>query len=288
MTTDVSIKKGLDALFDNTVNKKPDDGGGKRINILFLEPSPLQPRRKFDEEKLQELANSIKSEGIIQPIIVREVSTNKYEIIAGERRWRAAQIAGLSVIPVIISNVSDKTVLAFSLIENIQREDLNALEEALAYRRLIDEFELTHEQVAKNVGKSRASVSNFLRLLNLEKEVQDLLMKDKLDMGHARALLALPKELQFETANTIVEKDLSVRETEKLVQNIIKPKPMKPEASPELITWADELSNKLSSRLSNSVVVKVDHQGKGRVVIPFESTDEVEWLVKVINNKNLS
>jgi ParB family chromosome partitioning protein len=199
--------------------------GQSVLPVEFLQRGRYQPRRHFDENKLQELADSIKAQGMVQPIVVRSVGDNNYEIIAGERRWRAAQLAGLAEVPVFIREVDDQTAMAMALIENIQRDDLNPLEEAVALHRLLDEFGLTHQEIANAVGKSRTAVTNLMRLLELAPEVKALVDDRKLDMGHARALLALKAGDQRKAANEVVKKGLSVRATEALVKALLNPKP---------------------------------------------------------------
>jgi ParB family chromosome partitioning protein len=216
------LGRGLDALLGDVVAPTAE---GKTQNqqtlpIEFLQRGKYQPRKDMHPETLKELADSIKVQGVIQPIIVRLLAENKYEIIAGERRWRASQLAALQEVPVVIKDIDDRAAMAVALIENIQREDLNALEESEALKRLIDEFEMTHQQAADAVGKSRAMVSNLLRLLDLQAEVKTLLAKGLLEMGHARALLALEDGLQIEAANKVVKQGLTVRATEKLIKKL--------------------------------------------------------------------
>ena len=212
------LGRGLDALLGGGKSEpSADDGVLREIAIASLSPGKYQPRTRMDREALEGLAESIKQRGIVQPILVREIADKKFEIVAGERRWRAAQIAGLQTVPALVRKIADEHALGIGLIENIQREDLNAIEEAAGIKRLIEEFQLTHETAAQAVGRSRAAVSNLLRLLDLAKPVQDMLMDAKLDMGHGRALLAVSKAKQVEFAHQIVAKTLSVREAERLV-----------------------------------------------------------------------
>ncbi len=253
----------------------------QRLPIGSLQPGIYQPRRDMDFEALNELADSIKAQGIIQPIIVRYLPDGKYEIIAGERRWRAAQLAGLVEVPVIIKAIPDEAAIAMALIENIQREDLNAIEEAVALKRLGDEFNLTHQEIADAVGKSRATVSNLLRLLDLNPEVRTLLEHGDIEMGHARALLTLSDSAQSEVAKQVVTKSLSVRETENLArkwhadsgeENI---KFAKRSTDPNIMQLERELGEKLGAN------VQVQHQpsGKGKIIIHYYSPDELQGFL---------
>lgn len=252
-----------------------------RIALDFLIPGKYQPRQNIDQQTLMELAESIKTQGILQPLIVRKVENHKYEIIAGERRWRAAKLAGLTHVPALIKAVEDNVALAYALIENIQRENLNAIEEAVAFERFKNEFDMTHSDIAQTVGRSRASITNSLRLLTLCDQVKKLLEEGRLDMGHARALLSLTTEQQIEAAKLVVEKALSVRETEKLVQRLNNiPEKKKTTYIDEAFEkksafWKTELSKKLSS----SVNIQVGSDGKGKMVIHFDSMEEANWLM---------
>ena len=207
----------------STNSTSQTDNELRRLPIEWLQRGKYQPRKDMSEEALEELASSIRAQGVLQPVVVREIGHEKFEIIAGERRWRAAQLAQLDVIPCLVKNVADEAAVAITLIENIQREDLNAMEEAVALERLLNEFELTHQQVAEAVGKSRTTVTNLLRLNNLNDDVKKLLEHGDIEMGHARSLLALTGEVQSEAARTAVAKALTVRETEKLVRSILEP-----------------------------------------------------------------
>src|SRR5690349_16285313 len=217
------LGRGLDALLAGSGGNAVSEETLQSIKVSLLQPGKYQPRTRMDKESLGELADSIKAQGVMQPVLVRPVGGGKYEIIAGERRWRAAQLAGLGEVPALIREVPDEAALAMSLIENIQRENLNPLEEALGIQRLIRDFGMTHQAASEALGSSRSAVSNLLRLLNLAAPVQELLMQGKIDMGHARALLSLAAAKQIETANLVVHKGLSVRETEKLVYQIEHP-----------------------------------------------------------------
>jgi len=249
----------------------------KQLPLEVIHPGKYQPRSVFDEEKLEELANSIRAQGVVQPIVVRSSGDGEYELIAGERRWRAAQIAEISVIPAVIRDVPDEVTVAISLIENIQREDLNPLEEASALRRLIEEFQMTHQEAADAVGRSRAAVSNLLRLLELMQEVKDMVDGRDLEMGHARALLSLGEELQIQAAREVVRKRLSVRETEALVRRLRNPKKTtERRLDPDLLRLQNSIGETLGAR------VKIQHQasGKGKLVISYNSSDEFEGILE--------
>lgn len=251
------------------------------LPIEFMQRGKYQPRKDMDPEKLKELSDSIAAQGIIQPIIVRKIAAEKYEIIAGERRWRAAQLADLAEVPVLIRDIDDRSVMAVALIENIQREDLNALEEAESLHRLLDEFELTHQQIAESIGKSRATVTNLLRLLDLAGEVKTLLSRGQLEMGHARALLGLEEAKQVEIANKVVKQGLTVRAVEKLVreQQEEKTVAVKKAADPDTLRLQRELSEKTGAK------VEINHQGngKGKLVFSYTSLEELEGIIKKIN-----
>ncbi|OOY49293.1 chromosome partitioning protein ParB [Solemya velum gill symbiont] len=254
-----------------------------QLGVDLVQRGRYQPRCNFDKEKLQELADSISEQGIVQPIVVRPIGEGKYEIIAGERRWRAAQLAGLSEVPVVVRDVDDKSAMAMALIENIQRDDLNPLEEADALQRLISEFGLTHQQIAQAVGKSRTAVTNYIRLLDLESEVKRMVDEKKLEMGHARAILGLKNGQQVEAANKVVRQGLSVRETERLVRRMQgedESRPAKPEpvADPNILTLERDLTEKLGA----SVKVKSGPKGKGKLEISYNSLDELEGIIEHI------
>jgi len=252
------------------------------INLIMS--SEEQPRQLFDESSLQELTQSIITQGVIQPIIVRACDNGFFEIIVGERRWRAAKRAGLDKIPALIRDYKKSETLAVALIENIQREDLNPLEEAEAINSLLEKRTLTHGEVAERIGKSRTAVSNLLRLLNLENEVKNMLKAGLLEMGHARALLSLEQQAQIDAAKLVIAKSLSARETEQLVQRINNPAKnqdicVDPDFKKKTDDWKNTLSNKLSSRVN--VIFGVE--GKGRVIIHFDSTQKAEWLIDHIS-----
>jgi ParB family chromosome partitioning protein len=254
------------------------DGSLKHLPIEFIQPGKYQPRMDLRPEALEELANSIRAQGVMQPIVVRPISSNKYEIIAGERRWRASQLAGLDKIPVIIREVADSAAIAMALIENIQRENLNPVEEAQALKRLQDEFGLTQQEVADAVGKSRTAVTNLLRLMNLQLEVRTFLEHGDLEMGHARALLTLSPEQQNSIARTVISKNLSVRQTEALVRRLQSGKTEhKPgtQQDPDIRTLQDDLSERLGAE------VLIDHKakGKGKLVIKYGSLDQLDGIL---------
>jgi ParB family chromosome partitioning protein len=289
------LGRGLDALLskpaaaapEETSEKSSQGDGLRTIAVDLLQRGQYQPRVDMRQESLQELAESIRAQGVVQPIVVRPIgrtgNTQRYEIIAGERRWRAAQLAGLQEMPVVVRDVADEDAIAMALIENIQREDLNPLEEATALDRLIREFDLTHAEAAQAVGRSRASVSNLLRLQELSPKVKPLLEERQLDMGHARALLAITNPVQqLDVARQIVKKGLSVRETERLIKRILggegKPKPAKPSASGDIRRLEIEVSEKLGAK------VNLQHgaKGAGKIVINYNSLDELDGILKHI------
>ncbi|WGL15371.1 ParB/RepB/Spo0J family partition protein [Microbulbifer bruguierae] len=255
------------------------DGELKELPIEFLQRGRYQPRRDFPQESLQELADSIRAQGIMQPIVVRPIGQHKYEIIAGERRWRAAQLAELDKIPALIREVPDEAAIAMALIENIQREDLNPVEEAVALKRLQDEFELTQQQVAEAVGKSRTAVTNLLRLLSLTEEVRTFLERGDIETGHAKALLGLAGEDQKAAARQVVERGLTVRQTEALVRRIQeqagKPAAAKPAVDPNIRRLSERLAEKIG------VPVTIDHgdKGAGKLVLKYTSLDELDGIL---------
>ena len=269
------LGRGLDALLGGDKSSAArDDDVLRELAIGDLSPGKYQPRTRMDEQALEGLAQSIRSRGIVQPILVRALKAGKFEIVAGERRWRAAQIAGLATVPVLVREIADEQALGIGLIENIQREDLNAIEEAAGIKRLIDEFKLTHESAAEAVGRSRAAVTNLLRLLELAKPVQDMVMDGKLDMGHGRALLALSKSKQVELAHQIVAKALSVRDTERLVKHELTP-PKNGKTRLGANSDTRHLENTLAEKLGTKVVLKADKNGRGTLVIHFHSLEDI-------------
>lgn len=261
-----------------TVN--PVDGRLAHIPVEFCQRGKYQPRRDMHPEQLEELAESIKAQGVMQPIVVREIAPDRYEIIAGERRWRAAQLAGLDKIPAVIRDVPDEAAIAMALIENIQREDLNPIEEAMALKRLQDEFELTHQEVAQAVGKSRTTVTNLLRLIALTDDVKMLLEHGDLEMGHARALLTLEAEEQRDIARQIVAKGLSVRQTETLVRSYQENK-HKTKGKEIAAPSADirRLQEQLSDKLGAGVEIQHTAKGKGKLVISYNTLDELDGIL---------
>jgi ParB family chromosome partitioning protein len=277
MSKHKGLGRGLDALLGGTSKTRNEDELAQ-LAVSSLRPGKYQPRTRMDEASLGELAESIRARGVIQPIVVRPVGENQYEILAGERRWRAARMANLDRIPAVIREVPDEAALGIGLIENIQREDLNPIEEAAGLKRLIDEFSLTHEEVARAIGRSRAGVTNLLRLLELAPPVQAMVQDGRIDMGHARALLALSRARQVEVAQQIADKGLSVRETERLVQAAQAAPKAAPHA-PKLDADTRRLQEELSETLGASVKLKPRRAGKGSVVIDYASLDELQGLL---------
>ena len=281
------LGRGLDALLA-TSNASSDQGSRisetaselQKLPIEYLQPGKYQPRKDMSPEALDELASSIRSQGVIQPIVVRKVADQRYEIIAGERRWRASQLARLDVIPCIIKDVPDEAAVAIALIENIQREDLNAMEEAQALDRLMNEFDLTHQEVAEAVGKSRTTVTNLLRLNNLNDDVKLLLEHGDIEMGHARALLALQGEMQTEAAQTVSGKGMTVRDTENLVRKLLEP--AKPKVEQKIDPDIQRLESQLSENLGAPVSIAHNAKGKGKLVINFSSLDELDGILSHI------
>ncbi|MGZ8152333.1 MAG: ParB/RepB/Spo0J family partition protein [Methylococcaceae bacterium] len=271
------LGRGLDALLGD-VSHKEERNQAHTLPIEYLQRGKYQPRRDIDPEKLQELADSIKVQGIIQPVVVRKIDQDKYEIIAGERRWRAGQLAGLQQVPVIIKEIDDRAAMAIALIENIQREDLNPLEEAEAFRRLLAEFEMTHQQIADAVGKSRATVTNLLRLIDLHPDVKKLLLGRQLEMGHARALLALDGPRQVAIANKVVKEGLSVRITERLVKDAqAAPKITAPEV---IDNDTFRLQQDLSAKLGAKVTIVHKNNGSGKLVITYSGLEELDGIIE--------
>ncbi|MCA3003476.1 MAG: ParB/RepB/Spo0J family partition protein [Burkholderiales bacterium] len=280
MLKNKGLGKGLDALLGgNKPGAGPNEGELRQLALTSLSPGKYQPRTHMDQAALAELADSIKQRGIVQPILVREIGKDKFEIIAGERRWRAAQLAGLATVPVLVREIADDAALGIGLIENIQREDLNAMEEAAGIQRLIDEFKLTHEEAAKAVGRSRSAVSNLLRLLELAKPVQDMVMAQKIDMGHARALLSLAKSKQVELAHQIVHKHLSVRDAERLAKTTSAP-PKTKKAALSNNTDVRRLETDLSDKLGTNVTIKLDKKNNGTVTIAFMGFEHLDGILE--------
>ncbi len=270
------LGRGLDALLG--ASEPPRGDALATLPVGRIRPGKYQPRTRMDQEALAELAGSIKAQGLMQPVIVRPVDRDRYELIAGERRWRAAQMAGLEEVPAIVREVPDEAALAMSLIENIQREDLNPMEEAAGLQRLADEFRLTHEQIADAVGRSRSATTNLLRLLKLARPVQEMLMEGVLDMGHARAILSLDGARQVELANRVAARSLSVRETEALVAAAARGGRER-HASRRDRDLA-RLEEEVSERLGTSVEIQAGKKGNGRIVIQYSGLDHLDQLLK--------
>ena len=272
--------KGKSAVKDIEEKKEPDT----IVKITKIEPNREQPRKNFDEDALQELADSIKQFGLLQPILVQDRKTY-YEIIAGERRWRAAKLAGLKEVPVIIRDYTDQEIVEISLIENIQREDLNPIEEALAYKRLLTEFNLKQDEVAERVSKSRAAVTNSIRLLKLDDRVQQMVIDDMISTGHARALLAVDDhEEQYMLAQKIFDEKLNVRDVEKLVKNLHKPEKPKKENDRTMDAIYQDIENKLKQKLSTKVIVTSKGEGAGKIEIEFYNHDDLDRLLDMIGS----
>ena len=265
-----------------TAQTPPADGALLKLPVDMIQRGQYQPRVDMHQESLQDLADSISAQGVVQPIVVRAVGEGRYEIIAGERRWRASQLAGLHDIPAVVRDVDDRDAIAIALIENIQREDLNPLEEARALERLIKEFELTHEQAAEAVGRSRAAVSNLLRLLDLEDSVKALVEQGELEMGHARALLALSGKRQLEAARQVINRGLTVRATEGLVKSLQRPAPAKPPKASKDVN-IQRLETDLSGTLGARVAVRQGRGGKGKLEISYNSLDELDGILAHIS-----
>jgi len=279
MTKPRGLGRGLDALLGGAAPARGEEEL-VQLPVEAVRPGKYQPRTRIDEASLAELADSIRARGVIQPIVVRPAGDSAYEILAGERRWRAARMAGLARIPAVVRDVTDDAALGIGLIENIQREDLSPLEEASGLKRLIDEFRLTHEEVARAIGRSRAGVTNLLRLLELAAPVQALLQEGKIDMGHARALLALSKQRQIELAHRIAQKGLSVREAERLVNQAAGPARPAHRGAARADADTRRLQEELSETLGASVRIKPRRGGRGSVVIDYASLDELQGLLR--------
>jgi ParB family chromosome partitioning protein len=275
------LGRGLDILLGQ-VNTDQTGGNQKNLEMMHvnsLQRGKYQPRDDIDPEALNELAESIKSQGVIQPLVVRKITYDKHEIIAGERRWRASILAGLEEVPVIVREIDDQVALAIGLIENIQRESLTPLEEAKALQQLIVDFKMTHEEISQVVGRSRSSVSNLIRLLQLKEPVKKLLNKGSIEMGHARSLLPLDEENQIFVANEVIKRSLSVRQTEALVKKVLNPKPKK---VLDIDPFIQDLSATLSKKLNSKIEIK-DIDNKGRIIIHYKSKSELNGIVKHFN-----
>ncbi len=275
------LGRGLDALLgQSSPAGQSADGQDQQLKDLpvdLIQRGKYQPRRDMDPQALEELANSIRAQGVMQPIVVRPIEGDRYEIIAGERRWRATQLAGLDSIPAVIRDVPDEAAIAMALIENIQREDLNPIEEAIALQRLQQEFELTQQQVADAVGKSRVTITNLLRLMALPEDVKLLLERGDIEMGHARALLGLPVEQQTQAARQVVAKGLTVRQTEALVRQWLNPRrdASQMRANPDI----ERLQQDLAERIGAQVTIQHGAKGKGKLVISYSSLDELDGVL---------
>lgn len=286
-----SLGRNLEALLGDLTPTKmanefsPIEGELQQLPLDKISAGKYQPRKEFPQEQLEELANSIRVQGIIQPIVVRSKNKGNYEIIAGERRFRAAKLAGLTSVPALIRELPDEAVVAVALIENIQRQDLNPIEEALALQRLISEFALTHEQVANAVGKSRTMVSNLLRLLNLAEVVKDLLTRGKIEMGHARALINLQPQEQIKIANLITEKSLSVRQTEDMVRKI-QENILQNKLPPKQDAYLHDLENNLSKNIGFPVLIQQNAKGKGKLIIKYKNARELEKIYAQLSDLN--
>ena len=280
--------RGLDALLGSIQKEKLqlevqslDHGQLKQIDVNLLKRGEYQPRRFIQEQDLQELAASIEKHGVMQPIVIRPIDDEQhpYEIIAGERRWRAAQLAGLTEIPAIVRDLTDQVAIALALIENIQRQDLNPIDQAMALQRIHDEFGLSHQEIAETVGKARTTVSNLLRLLTLAEPVKELMQQGSLDMGHARAILTLKAKDQLKVAQHVIEKNLSVRQTEQLVRDFNAPKQEKPKAA--IAPDIQQLTQRLSERFSADVKIDYNKQGKGKLTISYHSLEELDGILNI-------
>ena len=272
MTRLKGLGRGLEALLGA---EESSSGEMRKLDVGELQPGKYQPRSRMDQDSLAHLAESIKSQGIMQPILVRPVEPGKYEIIAGERRWRASQLAGLKEVPVLVREVPDEAALSMALIENIQREELNPLEQAVGIQRLVDEFGMTHQGAADAVGYSRSAISNLLRLLNLAEPVQELLMQGKIDMGHARSLLSLGPAEQIEIGNLIAKKQLSVREAERLVQALQQGATREKKADRDVLRLQEEIS----ARLGTGVTISHGKKGNGRLTIEYSSLEHLDTIL---------
>lgn len=277
MVKSKGLGRGLDALLAGDVGSVGEADSLRMLKIGQLQPGKYQPRTQMDQESLASLAASIKAQGIMQPILVREIADERYEIIAGERRWRASQLAGLPEVPVLVREIPDESALAMALIENIQRENLNPLEEANGIKRLIDEFDMTHQTASEAVGRSRTAVTNLLRLLNLATPVQEMLMHNQIDMGHARALLALEPARQVMAAQQIVQKGLSVREAERLANSEQKPVKRAARARPnrDLLRLEELAADHMGARVS----IKQGAKGSGKLVIEYKDLDQLDGIL---------
>lgn len=279
----LALGKGLSALIPDESYSMDNNKNTLTISINKIKSDKDQPRKSFDSEKIAELTESIKTHGIIQPLILRKVDNDQYIIVAGERRWRAAKMAGLKELPAIIMDLSESEVLEISLIENIQRQDLNPIEEAIAYKKLIDDFKMTHEELSKRIGKSRTSITNTMRLINLDDRVQQYIIEGVITEGHGRALLGIKdSEIQYELAQQIIDEKLSVRELEKIIRKIIEPTNKKDYNKQELNPYYKEIKNQLQDYFGTKVNIS-NKNNKGKIEIEYYSEDDLQRILDIIN-----
>ena len=278
-----ALGKGLSALIPDESYSTDDKNNTLTISINKIKSDKDQPRKSFDSEKIAELTESIKTHGIIQPLILRKIDDDQYIIVAGERRWRAAKIAGLKELPAIIMDLSESEILEISLIENIQRQDLNPIEEAIAYKKLIDDFKMTHEELSKRIGKSRTSITNTMRLINLDERVQQYIIEGVISEGHGRALLGIKNsEIQYELAQQIIDEKLSVRELEKLIRKILEPSNKKDYNKQELNPYYKEIKDQLQDYFGTKVNIS-NKNNKGKIEIEYYSEDDLQRILDIIN-----
>ncbi|MBE6062015.1 MAG: ParB/RepB/Spo0J family partition protein [Clostridium butyricum] len=278
-----ALGKGLSALIpDDSFDEDNNQKNTLSISINKIKSDKDQPRKAFDSEKIAELTESIKTHGIIQPLILRKVNSDQYTIVAGERRWRAAKIAGLKEVPAIIMELTESEILEISLIENIQRQDLNPIEEAIAYKKLIDDFKMTHEQLSKRIGKSRTSITNTMRLINLDVRVQQYIIEGVISEGHGRALLAIKDfEVQYEVAQEVIDEKLSVRELEKIIKRMLEPS-NRNNSKPELNPYYKEIKNQLQNYFGTKVNIS-NKNNRGKIEIEYYSEDDLQRILDIIN-----
>ena len=280
----LALGKGLSALIPNESFNTDNNNSTLSISINKIKSDKAQPRKSFDSEKIAELTESIKTHGIIQPLILRKIDNDQYIIVAGERRWRAAKIAGLKEVPSIIMDLTESEILEISLIENIQRQDLNPIEEAIAYKKLIDDFKMTHEELSKRIGKSRTSITNTMRLINLDDRVQQYIIEGVISEGHGRALLGIKDfEIQYELAQQVIDEKLSVRELEKIIRRIIEPNNRNSSSSKqELNPYYKEIKNQLQNYFGTKVNIS-NKNNKGKIEIEYYSEDDLQRILDIIN-----
>ena len=280
----LALGKGLSALIPNESFNTDNNNSTLSISINKIKSDKAQPRKSFDSEKIAELTESIKTHGIIQPLILRKIDNDQYIIVAGERRWRAAKIAGLKEVPSIIMDLTESEILEISLIENIQRQDLNPIEEAIAYKKLIDDFKMTHEELSKRIGKSRTSITNTMRLINLDDRVQQYIIEGVISEGHGRALLGIKDfEIQYELAQQVIDEKLSVRELEKIIRRIIEPNNRNTNSSKqELNPYYKEIKNQLQNYFGTKVNIS-NKNNKGKIEIEYYSEDDLQRILDIIN-----